>query len=359
MSAQTTYDDPELPDQLLALRDRIDAVLETFLSTKAREADKARLPSDYMDALHSFVFTGGKRTRPLLCVLGWFAAGGSERIPTAIVRAASSLELYHAAVLIHSDIIDDAELRRGNLPLYRAMSARYAERPDADRFGRHAATLLGNLALNWSDELLNTAHLTARQRAAAVSIVSTMRADVIYGQFLDLRAVARSEVDLAEALRIIRYKVVAYTCERPLELGASMAGASAETRGALVSYARLLGEAFQLNRDLSGAFEDLRRGRHTMVVGLALQRADSLRQCELRRLLGDPALDEGGAQRCRDILTATGAQSEVARMVTQRRNQALLALDRAPMPSPAVAALRLLAQRLTHPFPIPTPRSAR
>ncbi|RDI66908.1 polyprenyl synthetase family protein [Nocardia pseudobrasiliensis] len=343
-----TTDDPAIATDLVALRERIDAVLETFLAAKAREADKAQLPSDYVDALHSFVFTGGKRTRPLLCALGWFAAGGSERIPNAIVRAAASLEMYHAAVLIHNDIIGDTVLRHGHLPLHRAMSARYADRSDADGFGRHAAALLGNLALIWSDELLSTAHLTARQRAAAVSIVSTMRADVIYGQFLDLLATARSELALDEALRIIRYKVVAYTCERPLELGASLAGAPGETREALAVYARLLGEAFQLNRDLQGVLDDLRRGRRTVVIGLALQRADTPRQRELCRLLGDPTLDEDDAQRCRDILTATGAHAEVERMVAQRRDQALSALDRAPMPTPAVAALRLLAIRLTH-----------
>ncbi|MBB5917445.1 geranylgeranyl diphosphate synthase type I [Nocardia transvalensis] len=343
---------------LPVLRRRIDAVLEGFLRDKARAADAARLPPDYVDALHAFVFAGGKRARPLLCALGWLAAGGSERMPAPVFRAAAALEMHHAAVLIHDAILTDAPAQRGAPPLHRAMAQRYSDRTRADVFGRRAAGLLGTLALSWSDELLGTAHLTARQRAAATPVITSMRDDVVYGQFLELLARGPAREDLGEAMRIVHYRSASHTCERPLELGATLAGADPAMRAALTGYARPLGEAVQLAADLRAIFgagtgtrgcppQDLRGGRSTALVSLALERADARRRRELLALVGDPGLDRAGADRCRELFVETGARAEVEEMVSERLGAALRALDRARMPGFAVTALGVLARRMT------------
>ncbi|MVU83930.1 polyprenyl synthetase family protein [Nocardia sp. ET3-3] len=347
-----------VPGDMAGVRDRVDAVLEGFLAEKARQADRERLPADLVDALHSFVFSGGRRIRPLLCVLGWFAAGGSERLPAAVIRVAAALELQHAAVLIHRDVIERRLTRRGFPTLSCAMAARFAHKPDRERFGRQAAVLLGDLALVWSDELLFSAHLTARQRAAAGSVMSAMRMEVIYGQYLDVRAAGDQVVDLERALEIMRLETVGYTCERPLQLGARLAGADENTLAALSVYARGLGEAVHLAEDLHRVFgdragvgsrvEDLRDGKHTALVASALERAVGATAIELRALLGNPSLDLGGATLCRDIMTEVGAREEIERRIARRREHALRAVDEMHVPAAAREVLRVLAEHLTN-----------
>ncbi|MEC3919096.1 polyprenyl synthetase family protein [Nocardia sp. CDC160] len=347
-----------VPGELAGVRERVDAVLEGFLADKARRGDRERLPADLVDALHSFVFGGGKRIRPLLCVLGWFAAGGSERLPLAVIRVAAALELQHAAVLIHRDVIERRLTRRGFPTLACAMAARFAHQPDRDRRGRHAAVLVGDLALVWSDELLFSAHLSARQRTAACAALSAMRGEVIYGHYLDLRAAGEPAADLERALEIIRYKTVGYTCERPLQLGARLAGTDENTLAALSVYARALGEAVHLAEDLHRVYgdragvgsrlEDLRAGKHTALVASALDRAVGATAVELRALLGNPGLDLSGATLCRDIMTEVGARAEIERMITERRAHALRAVDDMQVAAPARAVLRELAEQLTN-----------
>ncbi|MFG1797659.1 polyprenyl synthetase family protein [Nocardia sp. NPDC049149] len=334
------------------IRTRIDATLDDFLRAKAGPDAEPALPDEVTGTLHGFVTGGGKRFRPLLCVLGWHAAGGDGYVPASVVRAAASLELFHAAVLIHDDIIDNSDTRRDQLTVHRVLAARHQNRRDPRQFGAHAAIVLGDLAMVWSAELLHTAGLTAGQLAAALTVLDGMRSEVMYGQYLDLLTTACPSSDLGSALEIIRYKTVAYTCERPLQLGAVLAGADPEVLAALSAYARPLGEAFQLQDDLLGVYgdpattgksnlDDLRDGKHTALVALALEHADPAQANLLEAALGDPELDEQRATVCRDVLAA--GRPHVEAMIRTRWAQAQHALNDAPLPAVAIQALRYVA----------------
>ncbi|RDI66902.1 polyprenyl synthetase family protein [Nocardia pseudobrasiliensis] len=325
-----------------AVRTRIEAVLRDFLADKAHAAAERGLPPDITQAVRAFLFSGGKRIRPMFCVLGW-CAGGGLGLPDEIVRAAAALEMFHASVLIHDDIIDDSDTRRDQPTVHRSR-------------GTAAAILIGDFALAWSDELLHTAGLSGDRLRAALPVIDAMRGEVDYGQYLDLHSTGRPTADLERALKIIRYKTSAYTVERPLLLGAALAGADAAVAQALSEHAQPLGEAFQLQDDLFGAFgdpthtgksnlEDLRSGKHTALVAIALRRADTRQAAQLHRLIGDPLLDERGAADCRDLLTVL-ARRQVEQMIRERWLRAQRALDRAPFPPDAITALRQFADAL-------------
>ncbi|MGN2636384.1 polyprenyl synthetase family protein [Nocardia takedensis] len=348
----TTLTLPAHVPDLDAVRARIDAALTSFVRAKAGSGAARRLPDEVIDTLEEFLFAGGKRLRPVLCVLGWSAAADLDA-PAPVVRAAASLELFHAAVLIHDDIIDASDTRRDRPTVHRALSARHRDRPDPDRFGVDAAIVLGDLTMVWAAELLHTAGLTPAQLTAALPVLDSMRAEVMYGQYLDLLATARPDADLERAMRIVRYKTVAYTCERPLLLGAALGDANREVRAALSAYARPVGEAFQLRDDLLGVFgdpsrsgksnlEDLREGKHTALIALALEHATPADAHRLRTALGDPDLDEDTAAVCRDLLSAT-AKPRVEAMIAARAEQAAAALADAPFPPPVIAALHRIA----------------
>lgn len=341
------------PLDLDAIRVQVDSELAQFISTKADAGRQARLPEEITTALSDFLFAGGKRIRPLLCALGWLAGGVDATVPAAVLRAAAALELFHASVLIHDDIIDNSNSRRDRPTVHRALGRQHFDRRDPARFGADAAIILGDLAMVWSAELLHTAQLSTAQLVAALGVLDAMRADVMYGQYLDLFSTGYPTSDVDRALRIIRYKTVAYTCEHPLHLGAALADSGSDIRNALTAYARPLGEAFQLRDDLLGVYgdpartgksnlDDLRDGKHTALVALALRHAAPDDAAQLRTLIGNPDLDEPSAARCREILTAT-AKPRVEEMINARWNRAQLALNRAPFPEAVTHALRQVA----------------
>ncbi|MFF9481524.1 polyprenyl synthetase family protein [Streptomyces sp. NPDC014733] len=342
-----TARDPDtlVPGQLdlEELRRDVDTMLRRFFQSKAAAAATRRLPGQAAQVLKEFLAAGGKRLRPALCGLGWQAATGTPP-PPPVVRVAAALEMFHAFCLIHDDIMDNSTTRRGAPTVHRALAQQYAARrpgPLAERLGVSCALLIGDLALVWSSELLHTAGLTSRHLDAVLPVMDAMRTEVIYGQYLDVTATGETTPGLARALAIIRYKTAKYTVERPLHIGAALAGASPSLLEHLSAYGMPLGEAFQLRDDLLGVFgdpastgksrlEDLREDKHTVLAALALREASPGQADTLHRLLGNPHLTEAEADTVRSVLTATGARAQVEEMIAKRRERALQALASAP-----------------------------
>ncbi|MBU3870604.1 polyprenyl synthetase family protein [Streptomyces sp. 4503] len=340
------------------VRKSVDVVLEDFLTAKAHTTPQHHLP--YLSGLLKDFLSGGKRIRPLLCVTGWQAVGGGEDTDT-VFRVAACLEMFHAFALIHDDVMDDSDTRRGRPTIHRTLAALCAadRRPDQiERFGVSGAVLLGDLALTWSDELLHSAGLTPAQFEAVLPLLSEMRTEVMLGQYLDLQATGELTDDVEATLTVNRYKTAKYTIERPLHVGAAIAGAAPEAMEAFTAYALPLGEAFQLRDDLLGVYgdpestgksqlDDLRAGKNTTLIALALRASDSAQAARLRSLIGNPLLDESDAVTIQEIFAATTAREAVEQMIDDRRTQALRALDDAPFTADAVNALKLIARMAT------------
>ncbi|MEW1913962.1 polyprenyl synthetase family protein [Kitasatospora sp. NPDC085895] len=344
---------------LRAVRREVDAALTTFLDGKEQSAPGPELPP-LIAQLREFL-AGGKRLRPLLCVCGWYAGGGATDCSPA-VRAAAGLELFQAFALIHDDVMDASDARRGRPSAHRALAAAYTAgggpASRAEEHGLGAAVLLGDLALIWSDELLHQASLTVRGSERVLPLLDEMRSEVVYGQYLDLQTTGRLSDDVESALRVVRYKTAKYTVERPLQIGAALAGATPGVYAALSAFALPLGDAFQLRDDLLGVFgdpremgksvlDDLRAGKATVLMALAVQRASRSELRSLRARFGRRNLTERDAEVVRSILERSGARQAVEEMIQTRRDEALASLDHAPFPAAAVAALRDIAGSAT------------
>lgn len=344
------------------VRRQVDTVLTEFLRAKEADACARGMPDDMVRTVADFLHSGGKRLRPALCVLGQHAAAGSGPVPRAVVQVAAALEMFHAFALIHDDIMDGSDLRRSRPTVHRALARGYAgNRPPAlaERLGNGVGVLVGDLALCWSDELVHTAGLPARRLARLLPVLADMRTEVMYGQYLDLTATGRPSADVEGALAIVRCKTARYTVERPLHIGAVLAGGSQELLDALTSYALPLGEAFQLRDDLLGVFgdpadtgkprlDDLRAGKHTVLVALALRDAPPPQRRRLSGLLGRPDLGEAEAEQVRALLTRVGARQKVEEMIARRRDDVLRQLARpGPIHPDAVAALHGIAVSAT------------
>jgi geranylgeranyl diphosphate synthase type I len=325
--------------------DRLQAVIAGELGQRRAEviAVDPRL-TGFVNLLVDFVAGGGKRLRPVFLWCGWRAAGGAvDAEPLLVVGAA--LELIQACALIHDDVIDRSDSRRGRPSTHRAVAKEHADAGlsgDSEHFGVSAAVLLGDLALAWADDLFTAgaAELGAVQRSSPVW--RAMRTEVLSGQLLDLVTTAAVTTDpgtqAADAMRVNRFKTAAYTVERPLHLGAALAGASTETIAALRSYGADIGVAFQLRDDLLGVYgdpavtgkpagDDLLEGKRTLL--LATARAALSTDPALGREL-DAGVGAAGADPARlaEIIAGTGAPAELETRINELVGSGLAALDR-------------------------------
>ncbi len=277
---------------------------------------------------------GGKRLRPTFAYWGWRSAGGRPDGP--ILTAAAALEFLQACALIHDDVMDGSDTRRGKPAAHRRLASMHRSHGylgSPEDFGVGSAILLGDLCLSWSDELLMASGLDTPALAAAKPIFDEMRTELMAGQYLDLLEQVRGEYDLDNALVVARYKSAKYTVERPLHIGAAAAGADAAHLQALTDFGIPVGEAFQLRDDMLGVFgdpqetgkpagDDLREGKRTALIALTWSRADAMQRDLLRRHLGDPAITGAMVDQLRDVITDTGARAAVETMIDQRAEAA-------------------------------------
>ncbi|MFI6132137.1 polyprenyl synthetase family protein [Micromonospora sp. NPDC051141] len=336
------------------LRGRFDAALAAFL-----DARRPGRPDDGTGAVHTalrrFVLAGGKRLRPLFCYWGWRGFGGPDGRP--IVVAASALELFHAFALIHDDILDRSDRRRGEPTLHRHFAGLHAGAGwpgDPAAYGRAAALLCGDLCATWSAQMFHGCGLPAGRLRRGHPLLARMRTEVIAGEYLDVVA-GTGDGSVASALTVVRLKTARYTVTRPVQVGAALAGATPEVVAALAGFGDPLGDAFQLRDDLLGVFgdpavtgkstlDDLREGKPTVLLALARAAVGPAGAVRLRALVGDPALDQAGAAEVRALIEASGARDTVERMIRTRADAALVALDALPLAASARRALATLAE---------------
>jgi geranylgeranyl diphosphate synthase type I len=341
------------------LRSRVQKALDVFIAGQQPRLDAVSVDlGTFADVLSDLV-AAGKRLRPAFCYWGWRGAGGEDN--EAIVTAATSLELLHACAIVHDDVMDRSDTRRGSPSVHRRFAALHRGegwQGDPETFGVGAAILLGDLCLTWSDEMFMHSGLPLEALMGARPIMDAMRTELMGGQYLDLLEQAQGGGSVERAMRVLRFKSAKYTIERPLHLGGRLAGAVEDVLTTYSAYGLPLGEAFQLRDDVLGVYgdpqqtgkpagDDLREGKRTVLVAMALERAAPGEAAAVRRHLGDPHLDEDGVARLREIIAGTGALAECEQLIAALTETALQALDDAPLEPAAADALRDLAAAAT------------
>jgi len=338
--------------QLLdSFREKLDRELQAWLSRKREAAGGFREAGELIDGVGQLVLQGGKRLRPALVYATYTACGGPS--DTQVLPLALATELLHTYLLIHDDIMDHAEIRRGQPAAHERFRQAHQARGfhgDALDFGRSVAILLGDLAHSWAVELVTSVALEGGLEAGRarelMRCFATMSEEVIGGQYLELLVAQRRGEDgrrdpaerEQELLRVLRLKSGRYTAERPIQLGGLLAGAPAAALAGLSRYGTAVGEAFQLQDDLLGMFgdagtvgkpvgEDLREGKFTFLIHHALATATAEQRRTLEAALGNPGLTTGEVARAQKMLEETGARAKVTEMVAERLREARAAFD--------------------------------
>ncbi len=303
-----------------------------------------------LDALRMLVMAGGKRLRPAFCYWGFVGAGGDPDDPT-VIDAGAAFEFLQAFALVHDDVMDGSSTRRGFRTAHLAFSDRHQTemwRGERRRFGEGVAILIGDLAHVYADVLLRTVPTDV------LRVWDELRIELNIGQYLDILGTARGDVDPESARRIARYKSGKYTIERPLHVGAAVAGRFDELQVPLSAYGDPLGEAFQLRDDILGAFgestltgkpvgDDLREGKPTPLLAIANQQADAAQAEVLSRIGADDLTDDEIAS-IQGVLMATGAVEVIEDDIRRLTDSALEAIADAPVTAEAKEALVDLAR---------------
>ena len=361
--------------------DLVQSRLDAFLADRAAELREISPDLDVVDDGARRLLAGGKRFRALFCYWGWRAVAGhaadfdpladetSDDDLDAVVSIAAGLEMFHAAALVHDDIMDNSDLRRGKPSAHRAFTLLHRERGwdgSADAYGTSAGLLLGDLLLGWSDELVDDGVRRARTpdagRAARLEF-GRMRTEVTAGQYLDIfeetawRAHPPEEL-LSRAHRVIVYKSAKYSVEAPLAIGGALADGSLAQIAALRDFGLPLGIAFQLRDDVLGVFgdpavtgkpagDDLREGKRTVLVTLARQKLPASAARVFDELLGDRSLDAEQIAMLQTAVRDSGAVDHVERVISHQLEQARAALAQAPLARSARDELTALADAVT------------
>lgn len=346
---------PDDGDRVLAaLRRHIDSRREIVTSVDARVDRLSGL-------LSAFVLDGGKRMRPRFALSGWAAASPADEIaPDAIVTACAALELIQACALIHDDIVDASDTRRGRPTVHRSVEALHRDlewEGAPDRYGVSQAILVGDLALTWADEMFVTSGVEPAALTRALVPWYTMKTEVLSGQMLDILAEASGATDEQTPARVNRFKTAAYTVERPLHIGAELAGASPDTITALRGFGVAIGEAFQLRDDLLGVFgdpavtgkpsgDDLREGKRTLLLARTMMLAPRTDADFLLETLGNE-LVVADLERARAIFVDSGAVASVEEEIDSLTARALEFIATDAVSDHGRDTLRALAEAAT------------
>jgi geranylgeranyl diphosphate synthase type I len=319
----------------------VDMQLAGYLDDRRRALPEGGL---LLDEIARLVDAGGKRLRPSFCYWGYRSAGtdhGEE-----IVRAAASLELLHTFAIVHDDIMDRSDERRGEPTVH-------------TKHGNEVALLVGDLSLVLADDLFFSSGFSAEILLRAFGAYSRMRQEVIAGQFLDMRSSTSTAVDENLARRIAILKSGRYSIQEPLVIGACLAGATELTVEGLAGFGEPLGEAFQLRDDLLGLFgerssigkstdSDIREGKRHLLYAFT---TDALEGDELDFFLerwgGGGSLNDEEVERLRGQVEASGARARAEDHVRTLERRAAELLEGLEIPPEAKAALFHLAARAT------------
>lgn len=349
-----------------AYLEALEAEMQLFFDEQGElmaEVSAETLP--ILDAIKK-LSTGGKRLRALLAYWGFRGAGGQPDDPT-IVKAGLAIELFQSAALIHDDIIDASDTRRGAPSVHRQFEAMHRQqgfKTSPEAYGVSSAILTGDMCLSWS-EMAFSSIPQAGARSEARHIFNMMRTEVMAGQYLDIVSeavqVESPQVALERALNVIRYKAAKYTCEQPLALGGALGlGAAHGEPSPLIDHYRTfalpLGEGFQMRDDELGVFgepevtgkpagDDLREGKRTVLTAYTAMLANSADHDFLESSLGNQQLTLTDIARLQELIRVSGALDAVEQLIEEKSQHALGALATLQVSEHVRTALEVIAAK--------------
>lgn len=361
-----------LSESFSMLRPHIDEATTTALASLLTRVGTTQRSTNFAEAVVAST-SGGKRFRALMAHVGWSLTSGLPLTQASLPHLSAALELYQASALVHDDIIDHADERRGAPTPHRRLADHHVSSAwigSPTDFGDHAAILVGDLlfsaAVNAADE--QALALRGDSVRAFTRRFADMHAEVALGQYLDIVAEQTpldpertDALNTCDSLEVALHKSARYSVVHPAVLGAICGAASlSEALGLIEVLERILtpwGLAFQLRDDDLGVFgdpaltgkpagDDLREGKRTALLALTWEASSPTERRALTDVLGVAEASAGQIEEAKQIVERNGLaahEAEIARLVRDGRE----ALETSGIDADAAIMLQELCDILT------------
>jgi geranylgeranyl diphosphate synthase type I len=291
------------------------------------------------EILEEYTLRGGKRIRAILMIVGYKMMGGKDE--EAIIRASTSLELIQSYLLIHDDIMDESDLRRGKATVHKIYEDKHLKMGfggKPKKFGESMAIILGDLADAYAMQILASSDFPPELKVRAIDKLNEIIEYTGYGQIIDIYSGVLEDFKEEDLLLLHKYKTARYTIEGPLALGIILAGKDPE---GIEKFAIPVGIAFQLQDDILGLFgneeelgkpvtSDLAEGKKTLLIIKALEKGDNEDRRVILEALGNPAVTYEQLEMVREVVRRTGSldySRNLAEKLVREAKEALLSME--------------------------------
>ncbi len=335
---------------------RIEATLERFFYDVKKNAKIVHpIEEKLISAIQEFTLRkGAKRTRGVLVLLG-FLSGGKEIITDDILKLAAAYEILQSYLLIHDDIIDNDDERRGKPTLHRIFSSYVpaSARAMQNKVGVDIAIIAGDVASELVQRMIFSTHLNAKKKLRVLTQLNRTLYTTYVGQVLDIMAIPEKIPSIASQWLRYEQKTATYTIETPFMLGAYISGAKVSPNK-FHEFAVTTGVAFQLADDVQNVFgkgiaarqSDVREGKITLLISLALQ-STKYRESIIWLLKKKPKTSHD-IRRLKILIKQSGGYDKALQHITSGYSFGIRALDSLHLPKEvrlAFAALLLSLQK--------------
>lgn len=347
----------DIQQEMVFFKSKIDEEIRKSLDKSIENARKHDVfLAEALEYVKTFILSGGKRLRGALMYHGYLLVGGHDR--EEILRTCVSVELTHAFLLVHDDIMDRDETRHGVETVhtrYTHLARTWFSTKSPEHFGVSMAICIGDMVAALGSQCVFTSKFPADRIVAALNRLQEIVGVTVAGQIKDVYMEYAQSATEKDVLSMYENKTARYTIEGPLHLGAILAGAPQSLMDAFSQYAVPLGVAFQIQDDILGMFgekqktgkpvgSDIEEGKMTLLVVQALRRANSQQKTFLKNVLGKSPLTDKEVQKVCDIIEKTGSRSYAQELANRYVAQSLSALKTLDTPAKeSLAFIRSIA----------------
>jgi geranylgeranyl diphosphate synthase type I len=333
-------------DSLTAYRNQIEIFLSRYIGAKANGFKEVEsLGEEAGRLIEDFILNGGKRIRAAFTYYGYRAAGGEDG--ENILFASAAIEILHNFFLIHDDIVDKSDLRRGLPTMHARYKQIYENKGLISNFNNYGkmidlpsamAIINGNICCALAYEALVESGFQADKILQVLKMMYDIIRFTAVGQLLDIVKATSGKATEEDVLRIHYLKTAKYSMEAPLCVGAVLKGTTLSVLDSLSRYAIPVGIAFQIHDDILGIFgteeqvgksiaSDTKESKQTLLTVKAFENASPSQKERLKYFIGNPDITKADMEELKSIIEETGAL-EYSRMkeisLTEEGKKALL-----------------------------------
>jgi geranylgeranyl diphosphate synthase, type I len=317
------------------LRANIDESLASFLDNVKKDYKLHLVSPLLFESIREFTLREGKRLRPLLLILTYKAySPKNKKISKELFNASTCMEFLHNFMLIHDDIIDRSDLRRGRPTLHKIL-AKTAKSPDPDKLGIDLGIIAGDIVYALAiDAFLSIKEPLDRKERALKYFIQTA-AFTAMGEFIDTVFSVKRIDQITEKDVFLNYtlKTARYTFDCPMVTGAILAGAPEADIKKISEYGILIGQAFQIQDDIIGIYEteenigksilsDLAEEKKTIMVVHAYKTLKGKKRSEFLKIFRKKTKTHQDLEKIKGIFVDSGSLQYALKAVNTRLEKA-------------------------------------